>query len=150
LVPIKTPLVNNSIYNDFLNVRNLVGQNLHPHTLDLENYFVQCYRDIADGIAGYKIDMSREMTAWNAALQDQKPNIQAAVKKAISPIMKDMRIGLRRAAYYKMRSRSISFGKRLGLGKLKALIKPKDESNEQTGFPNILAAVEWDEMQNDT
>lgn len=70
-VPIKIPLVENLIYEDFLAIQEKAGGNLQGITLDWSNYFLTCYRElikknaISRGASEEQVELLHE---WERAL----------------------------------------------------------------------------------
>lgn len=81
-VPIKGVTIFNSIYNDYMRVRNILGGRLLEHDLDYPNYFTQCYADIQHA-KKKKVDMAKEEAAWNCAYSEQSEHIQKSIDTLI-------------------------------------------------------------------
>jgi glycosyltransferase involved in cell wall biosynthesis len=144
-VPIKALLINNVIYNDFLRIRDLAGGNLAGFDLDLVNYFVQCYGDIAEARGKYGVDMTPEEAAWEGALRDQASSIQSDVRRAVKTVQETMRNRLATEKRNRIKSRAKSLGRRVGLQKLRRPMKAEGEPQRQPAFSDILSAIEWEE-----
>ena len=144
-VPIKSLLTNNLVYNDFLRIRDLVGGNLSKFDLDLVNYFVQCYEDIAEARGKYGVDMLPEETAWKETLRSEDATIQARVKIAVDPIREELGRRLSRARRSQIKNQARVIGRRLGLNKLKRSTRPKQQGSSSQTFPDILSAIEWEQ-----
>lgn len=77
-VPVKTPVISNTLYNDYERIRTLVKGRLLKHPLNMCNYFFQCYQDIRESkMLG--VDMSTEEAEWKRALSEQDKSIQDAL-----------------------------------------------------------------------
>jgi hypothetical protein len=81
-VPVKTLTIAGSLYNDYENVRLLVGGNLSRYPLDMKTYFVQCFRDIQNS-RRMGADVSVEMAEWTRALTEQDPSFQNTVYQVL-------------------------------------------------------------------
>ncbi len=131
-VPIKAFFIQNSLFNDFLRVRELAGGNLAAYELPLVPYFIHCYSELAQ-LQATGIDHTPEITAWRAALDAQPAEVRAAVEQAVTPIARRWRIiGLRDRLFY---------------ARLRQVVKRVKKGRVSPVFPDILAALAWEEQQ---
>lgn len=131
-VPIKAFFVQNSLMNDFLRVRELAGGHLAPYELPLVPYFTHCYLELAQ-LESQGIDYTPEIAAWRAALAAQPREVRAAVEQAVAPIARRWRItGLRNRLFY---------------NRLRRAVKQVKKGRVSPVFPDILAALAWEEQQ---
>jgi hypothetical protein len=77
-VPIKVPMVEGSIYNDYLAVQQVWGGKLAQFPLNWTAYFVECYRSILK-TKKEGVSMAVEEQAWKSALAQQPAPVQRAV-----------------------------------------------------------------------
>jgi glycosyltransferase involved in cell wall biosynthesis len=130
-VPIKRLFIQNSLYNDYLRVQELVGGNLLNHPLTPFTYFVVCYSYLLQ--MGVTTDTCAELDAWEAALSQQPADVQAEVRQALLPIRRRWQL--------------VDLRERLFYGKLRQLAIPLKKGRVSPVFPDILAALEWEEQQ---
>jgi hypothetical protein len=140
-VPIQTHmLVTNMIFNDFINTRDLIGGHLNQVPFELVSYFALCFdeivrREIMD------VDMSDEHAVWDAALKQQQPDIQSAVRRAIQPYERQ-RAHMRRQVFMQ------KVGIKRVIGKMQQITGQSAAAwaaaKSVPTFPNVLAAVEWE------
>lgn len=131
-VPIKAFFVQNSLMNDFLRVRELAGGHLAAYELPLVPYFTHCYLELAQ-LESQGIDYTPEIAAWRAALAAQPREVRAAVEQAVAPIARRWRItGLRNRLFY---------------NRLRRAVKQVKKGRVSPVFPDILAALAWEEQQ---
>ena len=86
-VPIKGITMFNSVYNDYMRVRNILGGRLLQHDLNYPNYFTLCYGDIQYA-KKKNVDMSQEEDAWNRAYSEQTDHIQKDIDALINSCIK--------------------------------------------------------------
>lgn len=131
-VPIKAFFIQNMLYNDFMRVRETVGGNLSQYTLSPVVYFVNCYLYLQQ-IHCLRVDMRAELDAWEAALNQQPDDVQAEVRQALPPIRRHWQlIGLRERVLYQW---------------LRRAAVPIKKGRVSPVFPDILAALAWEEQQ---
>lgn len=131
-VPIKAFSAQNGIYNDFLNLQELIGGNLSGHELPLEAYFVTVYQDtLHSGIyGGYITDA---LTQWEVALAQQPIELQKAVRQAVRPIA--------------LKYQSMTLGYRVNLLPVQRVYRRLRKGRYSPLFSGILDAVAWEEPQ---
>lgn len=131
-VPIKAFFVQNSLINDFMRVRELVSGNLSAYDLPLIPYFINCYQELAQ-LQAAGINYRVEITAWHAALEEQPAEVRRAVEAAVAPLVWRWRvIGLRNQLFYNW---------------LRQIVKRTKKGRVSPVFPDILAALAWEEQQ---
>ncbi len=152
-VPIKTPLIQNGVLNDFVNVRDRVGGNLVAYEYPLVEYFSRCYNDIVQNtLAG--VDMSAETVEWEKALNAQERHVQQEVTAIISPLQAEVRKHRQKVRIKNLRSTIrrplATAGKKVGLHKLRDWLTSSHSSTPKPSapiFPDIWAALKWEEEQ---
>jgi glycosyltransferase involved in cell wall biosynthesis len=80
-VPIKAPLVENVIYQDYLFIQDLVGGTLSRMSINWPVYFEKCYRELiektgmrllpAQEIKGLYIEWSKALSGFDKSVQDE-------------------------------------------------------------------------------
>jgi glycosyltransferase involved in cell wall biosynthesis len=140
-VPMRvSTLVSSGIFNDFMKIRDLVGGNLATVSVDFVGYFTTCFDEMVRRIK-MGVDMSFEESEWNRAFDKQPANIQAAIRQAIKPLLRQ------RADYHRdLTLRKIGWTRVSGkiqqiTGKSAPLLKA---IQSVPTFPDVLAAVEWE------
>ncbi|MCA9115911.1 MAG: glycosyltransferase family 2 protein [Planctomycetaceae bacterium] len=91
-VPIKSPLVENSIFEDFLAMRQLAGGHLAGVEFDWVNYFRVCYSELMVKKGHGLLEPARIngfFSDWQQALAAADPQVQQAVRRQLrrSPMM---------------------------------------------------------------
>jgi len=86
-VPIKSITLCNSIYNDYMRMRSLLGGKLLEHDLNYPNYFTRCYQDIKHAKAK-NVDMSSEEDAWNHAYSQQPNQVRESIDRLMNSRVK--------------------------------------------------------------
>jgi hypothetical protein len=136
-MPVRTPLlVTNMVYNDFLNVRDLVGGNLAKVPFDIVPYFAACMEDLV-WREKLGVDMSDEQKAWDAAFEQQPRQIKEAIRVAIKG-------HLQQRAEYRRNQLLLKTGAARVIQKIqymmgKSLVLPPISPT----FPNMFAALDW-------
>ena len=86
-VPIKVPLVENAIFQDYLSIRDLAGGTLSEVNIDWVNYFEKCYRELVEK-TGARLLSDYELDAlyaeWRRALAGFDHSVQHEVQRRIS------------------------------------------------------------------
>ena len=86
-VPIKAPIVENVIFNDFLNVQARAGGNLTGVRVNWVEYFVACYRELLEkkgaGLTSAPV-LAGLFAEWDRALAGCDPPTREAVQTGIS------------------------------------------------------------------
>jgi glycosyltransferase involved in cell wall biosynthesis len=80
-VPIKSPLVENSIFQDYLSIRDLAGGTLSKVDINWPVYFEKCYRELivktgmgllsAEEIKGLYAEWSKALAGFDHSVQDE-------------------------------------------------------------------------------
>jgi hypothetical protein len=77
-VPIKAVFTQNSLFNDYEHIRNLVMNNLASYPIQLVRYYELCYKNIVSNrMMG--VNMDTELQAWYLALASEPQDIQKQV-----------------------------------------------------------------------
>ena len=133
-------------FNDFLNMRELVGGNLTNLNVDPVRYFSICYRELAEREIGLQVDMQEEEAMWEATLREQPTAVQVAVNETIEKLKKDLHHARRqRRNPYKLLNQI-----RYRLGTLRSRFVSRSTPLPTTirqSFPSIHAAIEWEAQQ---
>ena len=82
-VPIKAPLLTNTIFQDYLEIQNLAGGNLSRVTVDWAVYFEMCYRELIEKSAAKMLSpdqLGSLYCEWSRALGDFDVSIQNKVQ----------------------------------------------------------------------
>jgi hypothetical protein len=141
-VPVKTFLVHNSIYNDFVMLQGKMQGRLARHPLDWSNYFIDCRLDIQESVER-GVDMTEELAAWSRALDEQTPAVRQSVQAEFGAEDKAGRKGLRHTLK--------EFRRVTGIRRLEWAIKDRLYAltgKNQTGcFATPLAYVKWEHGQ---
>lgn len=82
-VPIKAPILSNSLLNDYEMVRTLVGGRLLKYPINIHNYFLLCFHDIQES-KELGVDVSSEEVEWKRALSEEDKSTRDAVTVAIT------------------------------------------------------------------
>ncbi|MBI1839368.1 MAG: glycosyltransferase family 2 protein [Verrucomicrobia bacterium] len=77
-VPIKVLCTPSGVFNDFLRLRGRLQGRLAACAIDWTHYFVECHGAMT-GVARSGVDMSKELSDWRRALEEQPQEIRAAV-----------------------------------------------------------------------
>jgi glycosyltransferase involved in cell wall biosynthesis len=127
-VPVKALTTQNTLYNDYANIRALVPEKLDEYPIPLVNYFVLTYSDIRlYELVGVKTAL--DLKAWDTALKMQSDSIQNDVHN---------RLRGQKLKY------SITLGNRIDLRWLQQLLRIYRKTKSPK-FSNVIAALEWDE-----
>lgn len=128
-VPVKAVLTQNMLLNDFLNMQALLPEKLAAFPLSPVDYFVQVYADIRlYELVGVKT--GDDLRAWEAALSEQPPDIQAEVRAGIVPYA---------------RRYALTLGNRVDYVWLQQAIRAYRKAKGPR-FDSVLAALEWEEQ----
>lgn len=85
-VPIKKPLVESTIFEDFLAMRELAGGELSNVEMNWVEYFVRCYVEIIGKHSIEKEEFCSLQTAWQHALNAMDKDIHNNVKKRLEAL----------------------------------------------------------------
>jgi glycosyltransferase involved in cell wall biosynthesis len=88
-VPIKAPLVENAIFQDFLSVRDLAGGVLSRVNIDWAAYFERCYRELIEkqGAGQLSSHEIKELFAdWSRALAGFDDQLQHEVRRRLNSL----------------------------------------------------------------
>jgi hypothetical protein len=131
--------VANSIYTDFLHVREKLGGRLREVDLDLPVYFRECFESFGHSVA-LGADVAEEMATWRGTLLRQEPAIREKALALIGVRSADDALASLRARY---RQRS---GQRLReiLG---GIWRRYVRRNPSFQFDSIDEFLEWDAKQ---
>jgi len=77
-IPVKALTIPGSIYNDYLNVREIVGMRLSQHDVDLPRLYLAIQASIGSALRE-GVDMTEELTAWQTALDAEAPAVREEV-----------------------------------------------------------------------
>ncbi len=140
-VPVRSPMIINSIiYNDYINLRDQLGGHLTDVPFDAAQYFVVCFDEIIRReLMG--VDMSEEEALWRHALEQQPTAVQASVRHAIKPHIRQ-RAEHRRAVFMQKTGMKRVIGKVQQITGLSAAALAA--ANSVPTFPDVLAAVDWE------
>jgi len=87
LVPIKSPLVENSIFQDFLSIQRLTGGTIGQVKLNWPNYFEMCYRELIEK-TGAQLLSTQEIddlyAEWSEALAGFDKSVQDEVYQRLN------------------------------------------------------------------
>ena len=80
--PIQAPIISSSLYNDYLELREIIGGRLNEFPPDWVNYYVESWRSIL-GLDYQGIPAADDFAAFHAALAKETPEMQKRVWTAI-------------------------------------------------------------------
>lgn len=92
-VPIKEPLVENTLFCDYIQIKDITTENggIHGIEIDWSVYFIACYREILEKMLNRRFSLrmsaSESLRAWQSALKTLDGETQAAVRSQLPSIM---------------------------------------------------------------
>ena len=132
LMPIKSSDVQNLLYNDYMEMRALVGGNLSEIEIPMREYFINFYHSCAL-FAMLGADYREDFRAWAELLARQPASLQADVRKGIRKIQLTKALP--------------TLGYRIPLMHIYPLFSKLLKRSASPRFASTIEALEWEEQQ---